>query len=149
MTIMGNHSYVLNDEIMCDQKLCEAFERALTLDMIISMLKTHHEMARVQIEKLVWDKFGISTSSAIRFEDTLVSAGLIRVENRKEETIKVNKKEEIYYNKEKQRVPYRIRVIVENTGEVMEIRNPACCYSRFERVEREVQVTRKYWVWIG
>ena len=149
MTIMGNHSYVLNDEIMCDQKLREAFERALILDMIINTLKTRHEIARVQIEDLVWDKFGIGALSAIRFEDTLVSAGLIRVENRKEETIKVNKKEEIYYNKEKQRVPYKIRVIVENTGEVMEIRNPACCYSRFERVEREVQVTRKYWVWVG
>lgn len=149
MTILGNQNYVLNDEIMCDRKLCEAFERALTLDMIISMLKIHHEIARVQIEKLVWNKFGIDTPSAIRFENMLVSAGLIKVENRKEETIKVNRKEAVYYNKEKQKVPYWIRVIVENTGEVIKIKNPACWSNRFELVEREIQVTRKYWVWIG
>ena len=142
----------INDYAMQDTNIRSAVKRAKMIEFVMALLKENKEMPRLEVEKEVFERFLQSeVPSPLVLEDFLVSQGLIRTENRKEETITVFDKETVYYNKKNERVPATIDAIIVSTGEKCKIANPLIskCRCRWEKVKKEIQVTRKYWVWVA
>lgn len=127
--------------------LRKAHEMETTIGILYDLFKQENKpLTTKQITIALNGKF---PSYILRvFEDY----GVIKTENRKEEFITITNSEWIVRDKEGNAIPARLQATLDN-GEKIEVDNPLYyklrrC-GRWEDVEKQVQVTRKYYTWVG
>ena len=138
---------------MEDYQIRNALQRMEIIDYIVCAMRSVGEFSRIRLDKLVKDRFGALAPSIVTFESFFETKGWIRTENRKEEEITITVKDYVYYDKHGEVVPEKVKAVILPEGKICEVDNPdfSKLYSFFkkEEVEKNIQVTRKYWVWVG
>ena len=139
-------------------------ENNTTFDRMFYILRKAHEMETIigilydlfksQNEPLTTKQIRVATNDApvSYILRVLEDFGVIKTEKRKEEFITVTDCDWIIRDKEGNIVPAHIQATLDN-GEKIEVDNPLYYklrrYGRWEDVEKKVQVTRKYYTWVG
>ena len=123
------------------------------LDKIASIFQSASEpLSLKQFDELYLSNSNEKPYQVHRIIKRLEDFGILLSEKRKEEFITKEVEEWVVYNKEKQVIPPRIWATLDS-GEKIEIDNPLYYkmkrYGRWEYVEKKIQVTRKYYTWVG
>ena len=130
-----------------NQSVCEnvvtikrGFDMYFNMCRLMAILEKVKTISRVELDKLV--DFPINTMM-----QALIAAGKVKEENRKEEHITTKKGQWTYHDKYDMIVP--ATVVVTINGEDYTIPNPEITRRTWAYIEKEIQVTRKYYTWVG
>ncbi len=128
-------------------------EISSALDKIASIFQSASEpLSLKQFDEIYLSNSDKTPYQAHSIIERLEDFGILLSEKRKEEFITKKVKELVVYDEEKQIVPPRIWVTLDS-GERIEIDNPLYYklkqYGHWEYVEKKIQVTRKYYTWVG
>jgi hypothetical protein len=127
--------------------LRKAHEMENTLGILYDLFKSQDEpLTTKQI------RIAINDGPVLYILRVLEDFGVVKTEKRKEEFITIKDEEWIVRDKEGNIIPAHLQATLDN-GEKIEVDNPLYNklrrYGRWEDVEKKVQVTRKYYTWVG
>lgn len=119
---------------------------------IVKIFHTKKCISGTELQRIL-DEKELSRPRALSVLGWFETFGWVTTEVRKEEFVTVHTKDIVWRDKQGNILPAEIDVTL-NTGETITISNPKCnrkCGANYhyEKVEKQVQVHRKYYTWVA
>ena len=122
----------------------KGYQMMETMLKIIDILQHSDYVAGTALEKQIDTPVKASL-------EWLEQLGKVKAENRKEEFITAKCRCYVYRDHNGQIVPHKVTAIIDGKEHMVE--NPKLrkkgVYGKWEKIEKQVQVTRKYYKWVG